>query len=82
MHALREFDVQVLYIQGIHITEEESVRLDLMFPCCFEIGVPEVCGFALPDFQNVTKNVCFWCTTSTLNTFLDSKVDLDTLFQL
>ena len=84
VHALREFDVQVLCIQEIHIRVEESVRLDSMFQCCFEIGVLKLCGFALPDFQYLIKNVCFWCTTSTLNTFLDSKVDLhvDTLYQL
>lgn len=82
LHALREFDVQVLCIQGIHITVEESVRLDSMFPGCSEIGVPKICGFSLPDFESLSKNSCFWCTSSTLNTFLDSKVDLDTLYQL
>ena len=59
VHALCEFDVQVLCIQRIHITVEESARLDSMFPGCSEIGVPKICGFSLPDFESLTKSLTY-----------------------
>ena len=44
-HVLREFDAQVLCMQGIRTSEEERIRLASTLPLYLEIGIPSICGF-------------------------------------
>lgn len=81
VHTLREFDVQVLCIQGIHTAWEERIRLVSMFPS-LEIGIPNICGFSLTGYHDFPQNLCFWCRTSHRCTFLMSDVDPDKLYEI
>ena len=51
-HVLREFDAQVLCMQGIRTSEEERIRRASTLPLYLEIGIPSICGFFLPDYQD------------------------------
>lgn len=82
VHILREFDVQVLCIQGIHTAVRERTRLASMYPSCIDIGIPCICGFSLPGYQDLPENLCFWCRNSNRCTFLDSRVDPDKLYEI
>ena len=81
VHILREFDVQVLCIQGICAAQEERIRLASLFPS-LEIVIPNICGFSLTSYQDFPHNPCFWCRTSHCCTFLMSDVDPDKLYEI
>ena len=82
VYILREFDVQVLCMQGIHIGTEEKTTLVSMFPSSLEIGIPLICGFSLPGYQHYPEYLCFWCRTSNRCTFLANDVDPDKLYEI
>lgn len=82
VHILCDFDVQVLCMQGIYTTVEDRTRLASMFPLCLEIGIPNICGLSLPEYQHLPEKLCFWCRNSNQCTLLTSDVDSDKLYEI
>ena len=82
VYTLREFDVQVLCMQGICTGLREGLRLVAIFPLCLELGIPTICGFTLPGYQDCQPRLCFWCKNSSNCTFLTSDDDPDKVYEI